>query len=384
MKTMRVWSNPSLIVILTATLYLGIILSLHYWDLLAFVLPGTRFTTDNPLGSEGYDGQFVYQIALRPTEAMAYLDVPAYRYQRIFYPLLARWLALAQPALIPWTLPLINLAALGIGTGLAGRLLERSGTSPWFALPVGLFAGQLLALRVDLPEPLALALALGGGLIIEQTQQVPPTLSVTARARTIHWSGLVAGAALFALSALTKETMLLTAAGYGLYLGLARGWRPALLLSVIAAGPFLLWQGVLWLWLGQPGIGSGGAGATPFELIPFSGLLRTAEAGWKVFALFALIMLPLAVLPSLWSLWASVRDICRHQWHPRTFALLANAFVIPFLPFSTFREPLAMLRFLSPLVAMVVLFGGAKRSRRVLMYSLLWLASAVFLLKDVS
>jgi hypothetical protein len=177
--------------------------------------------------------------------------------------------------------------------------------------------------------------------------------------------------------------MLLTAAGYGLYLGLARGWHSALLFGVIAAGPFLLWQGVLWLWLGQPGIGSGGAGATPFELIPFGGLLRTAEAGWKVFALFALIMLPLAVLPSLWSLWASVRDIYRHQWHPRTFALLTNALVIPFLPFSTFREPLAMLRFLSPLVAMVVLFGGSKRSRRVLMYSLLWLASAVFLLKDV-
>jgi len=79
-----------------------------------------------------------------------------------------------------------------------------------------------------------------------------------------------------------------------------------------------------------------------------------------------------------------VRDICRRQWHPRTFALLTNALFIPFLPFSTFREPLAMLRFLSPLVAMVVLFGGLKRSRRVLMYSLLWLASAVFLLKDVS
>jgi hypothetical protein len=79
-----------------------------------------------------------------------------------------------------------------------------------------------------------------------------------------------------------------------------------------------------------------------------------------------------------------VRDICRRQWHPRTFALLTNALVIPFLPFSTFREPLAMLRFLAPLVAMVVLFGGLKRSRRVLMYSLLWLASAVFLLKDVS
>jgi hypothetical protein len=384
MKIVRIWSNPWLIVILMATLYLGIVLSLHDWDPLALVLQGTRFTTGNPFGSEGYDGQFVYQIALRPTEAMAYLDVPAYRYQRIFYPLLARWLALGQPALIPWTLPLINLAALGIGTWLAGRLLERSATNPWFALPVGLFAGQLLSLRVDLPEPLALTLALGGMLLIERTQRIPPTASVTAQPYITHWPGLVAGAALFALGALTKETMLLTAAGYGLYLGLARGWRPAVVLAVIAAGPFVLWQGVLWLWLGQPGIGSGGAGATPFELIPFGGLLRTAEAGWKVLALFALIMLPLAVLPALWSLGASVRDICRRRWHPRTFALLTNALVIPFLPFSTFREPLAMLRFLSPLVAMVVLFGGLKRSRRVLMYSLLWLVSAVFLLKDVS
>jgi hypothetical protein len=383
MKTRRIRFTPLLIVILAAMLYLGIILSLHNWDPLVFVLQGSRFTTGNPLGSEGYDGQFVYQIALRPTEAIPYLDVPAYRYQRIFYPLLARWLALGQPALIPWTLPLINLAGLGVGTWLAERLLERNGANPWFALPVGLFAGQLLALRVDSPEPLALALALGGMLIIEQTQRIPPTLSVIARTRTIHWSGLVVGAALFALSALTKETMLLTAAGYGLWLGLMRGWRPALLFGGMAVGLLALWQGVLWLWLGRPGIGSGGAGATPFELIPFGGLLRIAEAGWRVLALFALIMLPLAVLPSLWSLWASARDVYCRRWHPRTFALLTNALIIPFLPFSTFREPLAMLRFLSPLVTMVVLFGGLKQSRRVLMYSLLWLASAVFLLKDV-
>jgi hypothetical protein len=384
MKTMRIWFTPSLIVILAATLYLGIILSLHNWDPLAFVMQGTRFTTGNPLGSEGYDGQFVYQIALRPTEAMAYLDVPAYRYQRIFYPLLARCLALGQPTLISWTLPLINLAALGMGTWVAGRMLERTEANPWFALPVGLFAGQLLSLRVNLPEPLALALTLGGMLIIEQTQRIPPRMSVTARTRTTHWSGLFVGAALFALSALTKETMLLTAAGYGLYLGLTQGWRPAFLFGGMAVGPFVLWQSVLWLWLGQPGIGSGGAGATSFELIPFGGLLRIAEAGGKVFALFVLVMLPIAVLPSLWSLWASARDVYCRRWHPRTFTLLTNALVIPFLPFSTFREPLAMLRFLSPLVAMVVLFGGLKRSRRVLMYSLLWLASAVFLLKDVS
>ena len=142
-----------LAVILVAAIYSVIILSLHNGDPMAFVLPGTRFTTGDPFGTEGYDGQFMYQIALRPTQAMAYLDVPAYRYQRILYPLLARWLALGQPTLIPWTLLLINLVSLGVGTWLAGHLLARTGANPWFALPVGLFAGQLLSLRVDLPEP---------------------------------------------------------------------------------------------------------------------------------------------------------------------------------------------------------------------------------------
>jgi len=373
---------PTFIVTLAAALYALLILARHDWDAMAFVLQGSRFTTGDPLGSEGYDGQFIYQIALRPGEAAPYLDVPAYRYQRIFYPLLARWLALGQAALIPWTLLLINLASLAVCTWLAGRLLERNGTSAWFALPVGLFAGQLFSLRVDLPEPLALALALGSLWLIEQKQGVAPEEPAPDAPAAIHWPGLVAAAALLALSVLTKETMLLTAAGLGLYLALARGWRPALLFGLLTLGPFVLWQGALWAWLGQPGLASGGAGATPFELLPFGGLLRTAQAGWKALALFLLIMLPLAAWPALWGLWATARELWRRRRHPRTFVLLSNALVIPFLPFSTFREPLAMLRFLLPLVASVVLFGAFRRSRRALTYSLLWLASAVFLLKD--
>jgi hypothetical protein len=367
-----------------AAIYAIVVLSLHNWDPMAFVLLGTRFSTGDPSGSEGYDGQFVYQIALRTVDAAEYLDTPAYRYQRILYPLLARWLAAAQPALIPWTLLLVNLASVGAGTWLAGSLLKRSGTNPWFALIIGLFAGQLLSLRVDLPEPLALALALGGMGVLEMSQRVPPVASVTHRTLAIHWPGLVGSAALFALSALTKETMLLTAVAYGLYVWVTQGPRPALLFGGMVAIPFVLWQGVLWQWLDQLGIGSGGQGATPFELIPFAGLLRTVEAGWKVLALFMLIMLPLAVLPSLWGLWTSAGEICSRRWHPRTFALLTNALAIPFLPFSTFREPLAMLRFLSPLVAMTVLFGASNQSKRVLSYSLFWLASSVFLLKDVA
>ncbi|UCC63229.1 MAG: hypothetical protein JSV36_21265 [Anaerolineae bacterium] len=206
--------TPALTATLAAAVYAIAILSLHRWDPMVFVLLGTRFTTGDPLGSEGYDGQFVYQIALRPTEAAEYLDTPAYRYQRILYPLLAHGLAAAQPALVPWALLLINLASAGVSARMAARLLERGQTSPWFALIIGLFAGQLLALRTDLPEPLAL----GGMATMEHAQRISAMTSATEHNPSIHWPGLAVSAILFASSALTKETMLLTAAGYGLYL----------------------------------------------------------------------------------------------------------------------------------------------------------------------
>jgi hypothetical protein len=62
--------------------------------------------------------------------------------------------------------------------------------------------------------------------------------------------------------------------------------------------------------------------------------------------------------------------------------LLANAAVLAFLPQSTFREPLAMLRLTTGLVIATILYGAARRSRRILNYALLWLASLAFLTKE--
>jgi hypothetical protein len=330
---------------------------------MGMVLPGSRFAEGLPTGTEGYDGQFVYYIARAPLDAASLIDVPPYRYQRILYPLLARLLALGHTALIPWTLPLINLMALAAGTALVETMLVEQRTSRWYALTVGLYAGQLLSQRVDLPEPLAIALSLGGMLAFARQK-------------------LGTSALLFALAALTKETSLLFVAGYGVYLWLHTSQRQAIRFISLAAGPFVVYQIVLWLWLGSPGIGSGGAGASGFEIIPFAGLFRIAGVSWPAFALFSLIMLPMAVLPALWSLSATLRDILRGNDHPWVFALCANAAIIPFIPFSTYREPLAMLRLTIPLVACVVLYGGLRQSKRVLFYSRLWLVSNIILVKD--
>jgi hypothetical protein len=84
------------------------------------------------------------------------------------------------------------------------------------------------------------------------------------------------------------------------------------------------------------------------------------------------------------SLWASGRELLRGRWHPFTTMLLANALMMLFLPQSTYREFLAMLRLTVGLVVATILFGARKRSKRILNYTLLWNASLVFLAKEGS
>ena len=78
-----------MVVVALCVVYLAI-LALHYQTgLREFIWPTLT-------GKAGYDGQFNYAIAADPLHASPALDVPAYRYQRILYPLLVRALALGQ------------------------------------------------------------------------------------------------------------------------------------------------------------------------------------------------------------------------------------------------------------------------------------------------
>ena len=187
---------------------------------------------------------------------------------------------------------------------------------------------------------------------------------------------------LLALAALAKETTLIVAAGLLLCLALQRRWRETAWLGLVTGLPFAAWQGVLWRWLGTPGVGAGGAMATAFEAIPFRGLLRVAEVSWPVFWMLLAIQGPLFVLPTVWALLVSVRDLLRGLRHPWITVLLAQAVTLPFLPFSTWREPLAVARLATGLVAATVLYGALRRSRRILGYSFLWLATLALLIDE--
>jgi hypothetical protein len=348
--------HPWLVVLILSLVYLSIIFVANDADPLVFVTLGTQFTEADPDGTEGYDGQFGYFIAADPVTAPDLIDAPAYRYQRILLPAAARLLALGQASLVPWTMLIINLIALVGGTYCLEQLLITQGVSRWYALTYGLFAGVFMAVRLSLNEPLAYGLVLA---------------AILSERRDKLWlTGL-----LLAAAALAKETTLLFTAGYGVWLFTQQRWRAMIGFGLIALVPFALWQGILYWQFGAFGVGSGGAMATPFELIPYNGVWRiyTDTGMLQVFIVFALLLLPSTVLPSLWAIWRGARDLLNRDWHPYVWLLIFNAGVMPFVPFSTYREPLGIVRFIVGMVVSVVLYGALRRNTRVLRYSTLWI-----------
>jgi hypothetical protein len=145
------------------------------------------------LGSEnriGFDGQFYLFLALDPRHAKDYMDMPAYRYSRIGYPILARGMSGGHSAAIPYLMIFINLAAVVAGALAAAILLRRRGASPWLALLYGFFPGVIFSALRDLGEPLAFALAAWAVVVFD--------------ARS--WRRLLGSAGLCAYALLTRET----------------------------------------------------------------------------------------------------------------------------------------------------------------------------------
>jgi hypothetical protein len=256
---------------------------------------------------------------------------------------------------------LVNVIAQFLGTWAVAETLAGYGVWPGYALGYGLWVGLVVGVGTDLTEPCAYALAAAGWLACQRGKNL-------------------VGPVLFGLGLFAKETV-------------AIFWTAALLADVIQRAPrrrllgmalgglaFGAWQIWLWQTFGAPGIGSGGALATPFEWIPFMGLWRIAAVSVPVLLVFVLIFGPSIVLPSLWGIVVSVRTAWSGARHPEIFALLLNAGIIPFLPFSTFREPLGIVRVASGLVLATLLFAGRYNLKRPLNYSLFWSGLLVILL----
>ena len=319
-------------------------------------MEGTLYRDGDQSGTIGYDGQFAYYIALNPAGAASRLDYPAYRYQRILYPLLAWLFSLGGwAALLPWALLGVNLLAVALSAGLLGGLLAGYGLPPWLAVAFVLFAGPLIALRADLNEPLAVLFVLLGLL--------------AARREQWGWAGLA-----FALAVLAKETALPFVLGLAAWLLFARRARPALLVLLVSLAPALIWGLLLTRWLGHSPLSTQ---AAELEKLPFYGLGFVAMSPAKAFILlwvaFPAVLLGLAGLYELW----------RRRSTPEAWLLLANAGLLAFMPRLTWINLAGALRAATGLCLASLLYAGAARPKLLPWLAAFWMVSGLILIPFV-
>lgn len=263
----------------------------HPDGIMAFANIGTRFSMGIPKeagGTTGYDGQFAYFIARDGAGAEPFMDGASLRYQRIFYPLLARALALGQADLVPYTLVLINIIALGVGAGALAYLIGWLGGNGWLALGYTLWVGNVFTLRFNLHEILCFAFALIAIIAYVHRRYIPAIF-------------------LLLLATMTKEIGFLIAIGLGLHAVFGRiKIRWGLLIMGAPLVTFLLWWGFMRLWFGTLPTRYPSA---KLHLIPLEGMFDTLTATYELtgdvrvvhFIMLALFLgIPTVLLGLIW------------------------------------------------------------------------------------
>jgi hypothetical protein len=210
----------------------------------------------------GYDGQFYFALAADPVHARYYMPGSAgYVYSRVFYPATSRAVSLGSADAIPYAMLVINLLAIGVGTLAVALWLRARGAPAWPAALFGLYPGMIFCAFRDLTEPLAFALAAFAVLVFDERR--------TGR--------LVGSGVLFALAALTRETVVPFALAAAAALAVAdkgggriwrspHTWRRSLLFVAGTCGPLLVWRQLVAAYLHAPTQETGGAGwAIPFH-----------------------------------------------------------------------------------------------------------------------
>jgi hypothetical protein len=363
----RLWFRPAVLAPVLALVY-ALVLVLQTHNPLVIATLGARFAPADlqadVYSDEGYDGQFAYYIARSGFDSAPALDIAPYRLQRVLLPVLGWGVALGQENLLVWGLLAVNVLALGFGTWLIERWLVALRLSRWLAVGYALSVGVLGSARLLTTETLAYALVLAG---IE-----------AYRRERLGWMVLA-----FALASLAKETTLIFPFALCVFWLWQGAWRRAFIVGALTLLPFALWQGVLYARFGALGVGSGGALATSFEFIPLMGVLRIlTEGGLNIFLVLFPLLGIFVLLPTLWGLVVTLRDPKRDIW---AFWLFFNALLMLFVPFSTYREILGILRFIVGLQIAVILYAAHRRARRPLMYSTLWMmTSLLVVLSDAS
>jgi hypothetical protein len=310
-------------------------------------------------GDIGFDGQFMYFIALDPVGARDYVDYPAYRYTRILYPLLAGTLGLHDPDLVASALIAINLVMIALGVFVLGAFLRRRGVSAWFAAVYGFYPGIFVTLQRDTAEVMAYSLVIVAIYLFDHAPK---------------WR-LILSAMFFALAALTRETTLVFAGIWALGVLLsgagppaariASNWRAFMAFAAIACGPLLAWKVFLLIWLGSLGVQG------VLSPIPFLGVhhLIRHEVGME--------QLRTVVVPGFLCLVVAVIALLGRVRRLEIWALLANCILyMAFLTPAAFDDLSSSARVTVP-IALAAVLAAPYLSQR--MRPWFWASAALWL-----
>jgi hypothetical protein len=272
----------------------------------------------------GHDGQSFFIQAndpwyLHPQQHAAFLDRPIYRAQRMLFPMVAGGFGLFPPNVIVWAMLMTNLLALAVGAAIAAKLAETWGGPAWLGLWVPLNVGLLFELDIG-----------GSGILAY--------VCCLAALYALIGERIGLASALFAAGALSRETMVVFAAGVFVLWWLD---RHRLIWPIVLAplGALAAWDTYLVLRLrGVTGVGGGMGNFGP----PFVGVLQ-AIGSWIDEPLDLLVSVILvAVIIAFVPL--AIRSKLPIAWAALPFAALAIV-----LSVNVWREPFNSSRALVPI-----------------------------------
>ena len=246
----------------------------------------------NPIG---YDGQFFFYMAYNPSVIWTcphdrvtcpiIADTPSFRWQRVFYPLVARALALGQAPWVPFTLLLANFIGVLVVVYLIGKMAVEMGASRWMGAAAGLFCGELLGFLRDLADPFGVLWIVVAIYLLRRNRPL--------------WAALAAAAAI-----LTREQLFFYLPILALPLLAQRRWRDLAISAAITLAPFIAWQATLHALYGNWPLFASDTKVATLTSFPFLGLWRTRhDYDFGVTLLCAGIPLAFAVVVSLAAIW---------------------------------------------------------------------------------
>lgn len=177
--------------------------------------------------NQGHDGKYFFVQAndpfvLDPEENIAVIDRPLYRSQRMFYPVLAGGAGLFSADVIVWALLIVNLIAMGVGSWAVAHLAMDMGGSPWWGLAFALNIGFISEMNIDGAGVVAAAAAFGAVVLLLEQR---PAWAI----------------ALLTVAVLSREAMLIAAAGSAFWLWRRGERRDALLVGGVPFAAVALW-----------------------------------------------------------------------------------------------------------------------------------------------